>query len=70
MASKKTQGRGLGRGLSALIGDALPPEPADGQSQPTPGSGGSLERHVPIEHVEPNPDQPRRDFSITITAAA
>ena len=62
MASKKTQGRGLGRGLSALIGDALPPEPADGQSQPTPGSGGSLERHVPIEHVEPNPDQPRRDF--------
>jgi len=61
MADKKTPNRGLGRGLSALIGEALPPEPGDAAANPAPG-GGALERFVPIEYVEPNPDQPRRDF--------
>jgi len=62
MVEKKIEKRGLGRGLSALIGDTLAPEPGDGAGTPARGLGGTLERQVPIEFVEPNPDQPRRDF--------
>jgi ParB family chromosome partitioning protein len=49
--------RGLGRGLSALMADidVSVPSKSDG-----PETGG--ERIVPIERIEPNPDQPRRDF--------
>ena len=46
--------RGLGRGLSALLGEAEEiahaVEPADGV------------RSIPIELVHANPDQPRRHF--------
>lgn len=45
--------RGLGRGLSALMADIETPD--------SPKSSGS-ERMIPIERIEPNPDQPRRDF--------
>ena len=42
--------RGMGRGLSALlVGDEEP-------------EGGGELREVPVELVEPNPRQPRRDF--------
>lgn len=44
--------RGLGRGLSALLGEASPAR--DG-----PAGG----RETPIELVRPNPDQPRRVFA-------
>jgi ParB family chromosome partitioning protein len=44
--------RGLGRGLSALLGEAE----AAGQ----PGPGGA--REIPIELIARNPDQPRTDF--------
>ena len=54
MADKKTERRGLGRGLSALMADVTPEEEA------RPRRPDLL---VPIERVEPNPDQPRRDFS-------
>ncbi len=49
--------RGLGRGLSALMADidVSAPEKSD-------NSAGVGERIVPIERIEPNPDQPRRDF--------
>ncbi|MEO8114493.1 MAG: ParB/RepB/Spo0J family partition protein [Phenylobacterium sp.] len=47
--------RGLGRGLSALLGDA-----EDGQG---PGVEGA--RELPIELVHRNPEQPRRYFSDT-----
>ena len=49
--------RGLGRGLSALMADidVSAPSKADNSS-----AGG--ERIIPIERIEPNPDQPRRDF--------
>ena len=47
MASNK----GLGRGLGALLGDF---------SEETPQQ--SAYRQLPIYKVEPNPDQPRRDF--------
>ena len=49
--------RGLGRGLSALIGDAIPPETADSGDPVS-----TADRSIPIEFIEPNPDQPRRDF--------
>lgn len=45
--------RGLGRGLSALLAD-VEPEPSV--------EGPKSDRLVPIEAVEPNPDQPRKHF--------
>ena len=48
------QKRGLGRGLSALLGDA--PEPAGAPAQ------GDGRRMAPIELIRRNPDQPRRLF--------
>ncbi len=44
---------GLGRGLSALLGDAAPP--------PHEGSERSV-RLIPIADIAPHPDQPRRHF--------
>lgn len=49
--------RGLGRGLSALLGEQVDPAPV-APSGPMP-SGVML---VPIEAVKPNPDQPRKIF--------
>ena len=46
------QQKGLGRGLGALHGDYNQGPEADG----------SL-RQLPLQKVEPNPDQPRRDFN-------
>jgi ParB family chromosome partitioning protein len=45
--------RGLGRGLSALLGEA-------GDGAAAPGA-----REEPIELIHPNPDQPRRHFAET-----
>ena len=53
MADKKSERRGLGRGLSALMADVAPAE----ETRPR-----RPDLSVPIEMVEPNPDQPRRDF--------
>ncbi|WP_135502750.1 ParB/RepB/Spo0J family partition protein [Roseovarius aestuariivivens] len=49
--------RGLGRGLSALMSDVAenPGTPAETPKAP--------DRSLPIETIEPNPDQPRRDFA-------
>lgn len=53
------QQRGLGRGLSALLGEqAGDPQPASPDAQAPAGA-----REVPIEHIERNPDQPRRSFT-------
>ncbi|PIE07768.1 MAG: chromosome partitioning protein ParB [Rhodobacterales bacterium] len=58
--AKKTS-RGLGRGLSALMADVAPDEPAvDGGPAIR-----KADQFVPIEQVEPNPDQPRRSFTQT-----
>ena len=46
------QQKGLGKGLGALLGDYNQGPEADG----------SL-RQLPLQKVEPNPDQPRRDFN-------
>ena len=45
--------RGLGRGLSALMADVQPPE----EAQPR-----RADRTLPVDRLEPNPDQPRRTF--------
>jgi len=50
--------RGLGRGLSALLGEA--DAPADAAQQVADAGG---VRDVPIELLRRNPDQPRRTFS-------
>ncbi len=57
MALKKQ--RGLGRGLSALMADVAPVEPAitsDSRSARRP------DMLLPIDQIIPNPDQPRRRF--------
>lgn len=59
MSEKKGSRRGLGRGLSALMADVdLTAPSAVDESQPR-----GADRLVPIEQIEPNPDQPRRAFT-------
>ncbi len=58
MAEKKKQ-RGLGRGLSALMADVT----EDTSRQDTGTAPRRADLVVPIERIEPNPDQPRRDFT-------
>ena len=55
MNDRKVERRGLGRGLSALMADVGMVETVT--SRATAGV-----REIPIEHVQPNPDQPRRRF--------
>ena len=59
--SKAPERRGLGRGLSALLGDieeVTPPE--DAQADGAPVRPGAV---LPIDRIRSNPDQPRRDFA-------
>ena len=59
--------RGLGRGLSALLGDAEPiaapgrPPPGDAPAAPADGDG-APPTTVAVELLRRNPDQPRRKF--------
>ncbi len=46
--------RGLGRGLSALLGEGAGPAPGGARGQ----------RHLPIGQLEPSPLQPRRHFDV------
>lgn len=55
MAEKKSK-RGLGRGLSALMSDVSDATESE-TTEPR-----AADRTVPIEKIEPNPDQPRRSF--------
>ena len=54
----ETARRGLGRGLSALLGEADPSRDA-----PAAGEVQSASREAPIELLRRNPDQPRRNFA-------
>ncbi len=56
MARTTKKSRGLGRGLSALMSDVA----TDDAPQNTPKRP---DLFVPIERVQPNPDQPRRTFA-------
>lgn len=51
--------RGLGRGLDALLG---------GTDDPTSAEGAGL-REIPLDAIEPNPDQPRRAIDEAALAA-
>jgi len=51
--------RGLGRGLSALLGEADAAD-ADGDWEEARSQGGP--REIPVEALRRNPDQPRRTF--------
>jgi len=57
LSERKTERRGLGRGLSALMADV-------GMIETASTTGGRVQgvREVPIEQVQPNPEQPRRRF--------
>jgi len=55
-ASRKPR-PGLGRGLSSLLGDAVPEAPVSG----TPDISSGL-RMLPVSSLVPHPDQPRRHF--------
>lgn len=63
-AKKKSQAKGLGRGLDALMGDSpaprkkAEPDAPDDTERQSPGP----KRELPIEFLAPNPDQPRRVF--------
>ncbi|MEO1137767.1 MAG: ParB/RepB/Spo0J family partition protein, partial [Pseudomonadota bacterium] len=59
--------KGLGRGLDALLGDApvaRKVEDGAGKSAPAGDRAGAPgpRRELPIEHLKPNSDQPRRRF--------
>ncbi len=55
MPADEGRRRGLGRGLSALLGDA----PADDAAR---SESGRVARMIPIERLKPSPYQPRRHF--------
>jgi ParB family chromosome partitioning protein len=57
MTQKKNERRGLGRGLSALMADVNIPSPQEETAVSI-----KSEKTLPVERVEPNPDQPRRYF--------
>ena len=58
MVDKKIERRGLGRGLSALMADINTDAPDNGPETPPRRA----DTRLPIEMLEPNPDQPRRTF--------
>lgn len=59
MTARSTDRKGLGRGLSALMADVSITPGADPATTPARDSV----RTLPIEQVQPNPQQPRRHFS-------
>lgn len=58
MAENKPEKRGLGRGLSALIGDVATQD----ENVSSSSRAASPDHIIPIENLHPNPDQPRRHF--------
>lgn len=61
MTGKKSQPRGLGRGLSALMADVSADSPE--RQAETPRRPDLM---VPVEKVFANPNQPRRDFDVSL----
>lgn len=54
---------GLGRGLDALLGEALRGEPSTSQAVSEPGTRSSGVATIAVSEIRPNPEQPRRHFS-------
>ncbi|MEO1533062.1 MAG: ParB/RepB/Spo0J family partition protein, partial [Pseudomonadota bacterium] len=65
--TRKPERKGLGRGLSALLGDVDAATGGAPATATTPGAspGASADGvgTLPIELIHPNPDQPRRQFT-------
>ena len=57
MSDKRNERRGLGRGLSALMADVVHSATVESDVPRR------ADLRVPVERLEPNPNQPRRDFS-------
>ncbi|CTQ57000.1 Chromosome-partitioning protein ParB [Roseibium album] len=57
MAEKDGKNKRLGRGLAALIGDSAP------EAAAPPEKFVRDTRKIPIEHIEPNPRNPRKTFT-------
>ncbi len=55
--------KGLGKGLSALLGDAVRPA----ETAPAQSSGGGV-REIEVARISPNPEQPRTHFEETSLA--
>lgn len=72
--NKSPERRGLGRGLSALLGDIGEPLPTaatgpvlvkeagESDTPPAQAPAAQAQQALPIERLHSNPDQPRRDF--------
>lgn len=60
MSEKRNERRGLGRGLSALMADVVQTATPAADEADAPRRA---DLRVPVERLEPNPNQPRRDFS-------
>ena len=58
MVERKSKSRGLGRGLSSLMGD-LKNEPLTSNEK---SESQIVEKLVPVEKIYPNPNQPRKSF--------
>jgi ParB family transcriptional regulator, chromosome partitioning protein len=54
---------GLGRGLDALLGEAIRGDEASATSAPAITLAGPGVATIPVADIHPNPDQPRRYFS-------
>jgi len=67
VTTKQSARRPLGRGLSALLGEASQDMPVSGGAE-AEGSGGTsggndrAVRHIDVARIAPHPDQPRRQF--------
>lgn len=59
--AEETRKKGLGRGLSALMGEVR--EAVNTATPATPGEKPRALRELPIEQIQPNPGQPRKRFT-------
>lgn len=66
-AKPARRAHGLGRGLSALLGETLREEPVagGGEGQAAPAASGRSIQHIEITSISPHPDQPRKQFDET-----
>ena len=58
MVEKKSKSRGLGRGLSSLMGDLNNESLTSNKNSESQ----TIEKLVPVEKIYPNPNQPRKSF--------
>ena len=58
MVERKSKSRGLGRGLSSLMGDLNNEHLTRNENSESQ----SIEKLVPVEKIYPNPNQPRKSF--------